>query len=158
MNNRQYNGQYFNSEYLHLETIRKNENIQEEDFVDFYIFLDKEIHGKKNLVFHVNYSFIEEYINAYQYSYSGREIPHMEKIIHQELLDCLTDDEKSIEDCYRMFVEYLCFGMRFRYAINNFTDMNFGVMATFDSDFTLKEKLVITPAINQSYHCPIIEK
>jgi len=158
MENRQYNGQSFYSECLNLEATYKNENIQEEDFVDFYIFLEKEFRGKKILSFHLKFSYILEYINSYRYSYRGNEIPYYEKIIHKELLECLNDNDKSMEDCYVIFLEYLCVGRKFRFSINKFSDMNFGVMATFDKEFNLKEKLIIEPGINQSYHYQIIEK
>ena len=36
--------------------------------------------------------------------------------------------------------------------------MNFGVMATFDDAFNLKEKIILDPKMNQSFHCQITEK
>lgn len=158
MENRQYNGQCFYSEYLDLETTLKNRIDQIDDFVDFYIFLDREFRGKKIHSFHIPYPYLLEYINSYQYSYYGHEIPFQEEVIHQELLDCINDETRSLEDCYLLFIEFLCFGMRFRFSINKFSNMNFGVMATFSYDFQLKEKLIIEPEMNKSFHCQIIEK
>lgn len=158
MENRLYNGQRFYSEYLNVEPTKNSTIAIEEDYVDFYIFLDKAFRDKKILSFHVPFSFIQNQINSYQHSYNGFDAPLQEDLLHQELLECLIDDSKSMEDCYIMFIEYLCFGMRFRFSINKFTNMNFGVMATFDCEFNLKEKLIIEPEMNQSFHCQIIEK
>lgn len=158
MLNRQYNGQCFYSEYLDLETTLKNKIDQVDDFVDFYIFLDREFRGKKIHSFHIPYPYLLEYISSYHYSYSGIGISFLADVIHQELLDCLFDDNKSIEDCYIKFIEYTCFGIKFKFSINKFSNMNFGVMATFDNEYILKEKLIIAPEMNQSFHCQVIEK
>jgi hypothetical protein len=159
MDNRQYNGQGFYSEFVDLETTIKNIIDQEDDFVDFYIFLDKAFRdGKRIISFHCPHSYIKEYINSYQYSYDGNEVHSQEEIIHQELIDGILDDTNSMEKIYRLFIKYLCFGMRFRFSISQFSEMGFGVMATFNFDFELKEKLIIEPEMNQSFHCVVTEK
>lgn len=158
MENRKYNGQTFYSECLNLETTIKNIIDQNDDFVDFYIFLDRPLRGKNILAFNPPFSYIREYIDSYQYSFSGFESPLQEEVIHYELLECLMDDTKSMEEIYILFIKFLCYGMRFRFSINKFSEMNFGVLATFDNEFNLKEKLIIEPEMNQSFHCQITEK
>ena len=90
MKNRQYNGQAFYSECLDLETTIKNYSDQVDDFVDFYLFLDREFRGKQVHAFHIPHPYLLEYISSYQYSYSGYELPFQE-------IDVVQANQKSDE-------------------------------------------------------------
>lgn len=153
--NRQLNGEKLYSELLKVKTTGKYlENQDEEDYVDLYIFLDKEYRGRKTLSFRVPFTYILENNEGYHFSiYEGWKITATKKILHQMLLGRINDDDSNIEDCYLSFLSYLCFGREFENTIERFSNMNFGVIASFDNEFRLKEWEIVDPEKNLSFHC-----